>query len=283
MQMQTHEETPGTPASGADAAAAAAANAGTVAPEGGAATAGEKLIQPAAGTDPLAWAPEKHRVLAADGTLDEPATARKLADAYRALETKLGSGEVAPGKPEDYALAVEEGVDGIDFEAFKSDPLCQGFLKGAHAKGMTNAQVNYALNEYMKLAPQLMQADAALSATEAKAELGKLWADPSVLDKNIASVNRAVQGFGGEAADMPGSRQRLVEKFGNDPDFIAFAARVAGEMGEDKLPIAGMSSEADVEALQKSKAYWDPNDPQHAATKAKVAEFYAKKYGAARK
>lgn len=287
MWTQTSEENPAATSGDADAAAAAAANAAIVAPPAATtAAATGALIQPPASegvTDPLAWAPEKHRVLAADGTLDEPATARKLADAYKALETKLGTGDIAPVKPEDYTLAAEEGVEGVDFDAFKADPLCQGFLKGAHAKGMTNAQVNYAINEYIKLAPQLMQAEQALGVVEARAELGKLWPDDAALNANLASVSRAIQGFGGEADDMPGSRSRLFAKFGSDPDFIAFAASVSKDMGEDTLPVGGLSNEPEIEALQRSKAYWDATDPAHAMTKTKVAEFYAKKHGTNRK
>jgi hypothetical protein len=44
---------------------------------------------------------------------------------------------------------------------------------------------------------------------------------------------------------------------------------------------SGDSSEADVQALMKSKAYWDATDPQHESTKARVAEFYARQHGTA--
>jgi hypothetical protein len=45
--------------------------------------------------------------------------------------------------------------------------------------------------------------------------------------------------------------------------------------------LGGDSSEADVQALMKSKAYWDATDPQHESTKARVAEFYARQHGTA--
>src|SRR5690606_14417341 len=81
---------------------------------------------PAATPEDGSWLPEKHRVLAEDGTVDEAASARKLADAYRHLEARLGSGDVPPKSAEDYALQVE-GLDAEQIDAFKADPMFQDF------------------------------------------------------------------------------------------------------------------------------------------------------------
>lgn len=263
---------PAAPAAGAQPPAAPAAPGAPAAP-----ASPDSLLQPT--TPDTSWLPEKLRVMKEDGTLDQEASLRKTAEVYGALEKKLGSGDLAPKDPAEYVLKAADGTPTVDFDAFKADPLCQGFLKGAHGKGMTNDQVNYVLNEYIKLAPGLLGASQELDVTEARAELGKLWTDPQALDKNLASVSRAIEGFGGDAADMPGSKQRLFDKYGRDPDFIAFAAAVATEMGEDKLPTGGVPSESDIESVQKSKAYWDPNDPGHAAAKAKVDAHYKRKFG----
>src|SRR3546814_15845864 len=117
---------------------------------------------------------------------------------------------------------------------------------------MPNEQLQFGTARYIELAPQLFSADKSLSADEAKAELGKLWADDTAMKSNLASVVRAINGFGGQAEDMPGSRARLMDKYGTDPDFIAFAAAVAGEMKEDRTPVeGGPGSAIEVEALQK--------------------------------
>src|SRR3546814_4254403 len=86
--------------------------------------------------------------------------------------------------PEDYKLeapkdAEGKPIEGVDFESFTKDPLFQSFQKAAHAKGMTNEQLQFVTERYIELAPQLFSADKSLSADEAKAELGKLWADRS--------------------------------------------------------------------------------------------------------
>jgi hypothetical protein len=263
------------PAAGATTAAATTAATATTTTAADTSTALVTPPAPAAG--PNDWMPEKFRVVKDDGTLDEAASARNLAKSYTELEKVRP--EPPPKDVADYKLEKDEGIDGVDFDEFKKDPLAQGFLKGAHAKGMTNAQVNYTINEYLKIAPQLFDQNAKLTAAEAKTELGKLWADPVELDRQLVSSKRAFMGFGGEADDMPGSRKRLFEKFGSDADFIAFAARVSQEMGEDKLPNGGGGSDVDIDALMKSKAYFDPSDPQHAIVKAKVTEHFNRKHG----
>ncbi|MCZ7253157.1 hypothetical protein NK293_23265, partial [Salmonella enterica] len=87
-----------------------------------------------------------------DGSLDLEQSSRKMAEAYKHLETRMGSGDVPPKTAEEYAVKLE-GVEGFDWDEFKADPDTQSFLKGAHAKGLTNDQVQYVIGEYMKAAP----------------------------------------------------------------------------------------------------------------------------------
>ena len=178
-------------------------------------------------------------------------------------------------------------IDGYEpdvIEGFKADPAFQAFAKDAHAEGVTNKQLNFIVGRYLKVAPELISADAQLSLDDAKAELSQVWKDDKTMNHNLAGVVKAIQGFGAEADDVPGSRSRLMAKYGRDPDFIAFAASVSSEMSEDNLPSQTIvSSEVDVEALQKSEAYWKPNHPDHARVKAQVETFYAKKHGTKRR
>lgn len=227
------------------------------------------------------WLPEKYRVNGEDGALDEAASARKLADAYKALESKLGkAAALPPATPEEYKLEAPEGIPAEAFEQFTGDELFKNFVKDAHAQGMTNEQLQFVTSKYLALAPELLAADKSLTAEEAKAELAKVWPDDGAMQKNLASVVKAINGFGAEADDVPGSRSRLMEKYGTDPDFIAFAASVAKDMSEDRTPTGGTpSADLDIEALQATEAYWKPEHPDHARTKAKVDEHYARKYG----
>lgn len=231
--------------------------------------------------------PEKYRVLGTDGQLDLAATAEKIEAARASLESKLGKGASVqvPATPDDYKIeapkdAEGKPLEGFDVEGFTGDPLFKEFAKDAHAKGMTNEQLQFVVDKYLAVAPQLIAADQQLSLEEARSELATIWPDQAAMQRNLAVSLKAIRGFGGEADDAPGSRARLENKFGRDPDFIAFAAKVGSEMQEDRVPGgASVASEVDVEALLKSEAYWTPAHPDHKSTVAKVQEHYARKFG----
>lgn len=239
------------------ARAAAAAPAGA-APAGGAAP----DEQPAA-------IPEKYLVKREDGTTDWEASALKQAQGYDSLAKRLGAGEAPPKTPDDYTPELPSGVT---LDQLKSDPLYAGFLKGAHAKGLNNAQVSYLLGEFQQRV-QLLQEQAADPAV-AEAELGKVWTTPAAMERGLTSAYRGAQAFA-EDADHAA---RLDKKFGSDPDFIRLMAKVGAELGEDKLPGGGLTSvEVETrEALMRSPAYLDKRHPEHAATVAKVAALYRK-------
>jgi hypothetical protein len=234
--------------------------------------------------DPNAWAPEKLRVMREDGQIDEAATARKIADSYRGLEAKLGNAAaLPPATPADYQFAPGEVIAQAVLYGFLSDPLAQDRIAKMHAAGFTEAQVNLAVNEYLGTMSQVQTAAAQLTHTEAMAELGKLWGSTEEVQAKAVTVPRAIDAFA-SGEGLPGNAAALYAKFGNDPDFIAFAANVASELGEDQPARTDtLGSSVDVEALQKSKAYWDPNDPQHASVKARVAAFYERQHGVARR
>lgn len=267
------------PADGAGAPPAAAVET----PPAGQPPAADSLLStgaPPAGDD---WLPEKYRVNKEDGTLDESASARKLGEAYKHLSTKLGTASaLPPAKPEDYAIKPAEGTDEEGFKQFTGDPLFQAFAKDAHAAGLSNDQMQFVVDKYLAIAPQLMKEDAVLSVDDARAELGKLWTDKASMDANLAGVVKAINAYGGKAEDMPGSTARLMAKYGTDPDFIAFAATIAAELPEDRHPSEGIGGAgADIESLQKSQAYWDPNHQDHTRVKARVDQHYARQYGTA--
>jgi len=282
--------------------------AGNVDPAGAAAVAAPSPTEPAVGTlldsagapsdvvpapegeaaKPFAErVPEKYRVLAEDGTLDLAATAEKVEAARASLETKLGKGAASdvPASPDDYKIELVDAegkpMDPAIVSEFTGDPLFKTFAKDAHALGMTEAQMQFVTQRYMALAPQLIAADKQVTRDEASRELSALWNDERTFNSNLQAADKAVKAFGAQA-DGPGAAARLNEKFGNDPDFLALMARVGSELAEDKLPTgAGGMSEVDVDALQRSKAYWDASDPGHAKAVATVKDHYARKFGTA--
>ena len=208
--------------------------------------------------------PEKYLVKHEDGTTDWEATALKQAGGYDSLSKRLGSGDAPPKSPEEYAPAVTAG---LSLDKLKADPKYQGFLKGAHARGMTNAQLGYVLDHYaMSQQPDIAGAEA---------ELKQTWPSDDQMQRGLAQSYRATAAYAGDDA----TRERLEQKFGNDPDFIRLMARIGNELQEDRPPSGVSQAEADtLESLMTSTAYHDRSHPEHAATVRKAAALYAKKF-----
>jgi len=171
--------------------------------------------------------PEKYQVKNEDGTINWEASALKQAQGYAALAQRMGAGEAPPKDPDGYAPELPQGVT---LDALKSDPLYAGFLKGAHAKGLNNAQVGWLLGQFQE---RMAMATAGPDPTVAEAELAGIWKLPGEMDKNLSNSYRAAHAF---AADKEHAA-RLEQKFGNDPDFIrGHQQRGAGNAGEPNAP-----------------------------------------------
>lgn len=262
---------------GADGAAAGQAGAGDGA---------GSLLQQGAGGAPD-YIPEKFRVAKEDGTLDLDASARKLAGSYAELEKTRPTGQV-PKTPDEYKVEAPKGedgkpVEGIAFDEFVADPMFKDFAAAAHAKGLTNDQLQFVTEHYLtKIAPGMIESMAVANANDAREALGKLWGNDQVLTQNLTLANRAVRGFAAEG-DVPGGLDRLMARYGNDPDFLAFAASVGKEMQEDSA-VTGTGASGDdwdskVSALRQNPAYEDANHPEHAKVVQQVQALYETRYG----
>lgn len=193
-----------------------------------------------------------------------------MAQGHAALEKRLGAGDAPPKDADSYSPELPQGVT---VEQLKSDPLFAGFLKGAHAAGMTNKQVGYAISQFQERMQLLEQQRN--SPEVAEAELSKLWKLPGEMEKNLSNSYRAAHAFASDKEHVA----RLEKKFGNDPDFIQLMAKIGGELGEDRPP-AGITQveQESLESLMKSPAYLDKQHPEHAVVMAKTRALYAKKY-----
>lgn len=268
MNQWTNTNDGGTPPPSDPAAAAAA---------GGNATT-TLLQQPQPGD----WLPEKHRVFK-EGTqeLDLEASNRKLGDAYRSLEQRAGQGGLVPKTAAEYKL--ENLGEGISIDEVKADPLFKGVLDRAHAAGISNESLQFFMQDYFtNIAPNLFAANAQLTLDEARAELGKVWADDITMTKNLGLAARAAKGFGAEG-DAPGSFDRLMQRYGNDPDFLAFAAKVGAEMQEDQPIDAGTPAAQDwddqANAIRAHEAYMNKDHPEHAKKVRELEALYQRRYG----
>src|SRR3546814_5859459 len=121
MFHTTQHEDPAAPVADPQADPAAAA-AQAPAADPASPPAGESLIvDPAASKPAVERIPDKYQVKKEDGTLDPDASWAKFVDGHEALQKKLGAGDVAPAKPEDYKLeapkdAEGKPIEGVDFE-----------------------------------------------------------------------------------------------------------------------------------------------------------------------
>lgn len=181
----------------------------------------------------------------------------------------MGAGEAPPQTPDGYQPELPKGWDA---DRLKSDPMFAGFLKGAHAKGLNNAQVSYILSEFQT------RMDMARSPEMGEAELVQRLNLPAEQLQGAVYVPayRAVTAF---AADQD-MVARLDAKFGSDPDYLQLMARIGKELGEDKQPQQGLTSvETETLAeLERHPAYFDAKHPEHHKVKAKVAALYQKQY-----
>lgn len=236
----------------------------------------------AAGANTTDYIPEKYRTNKEDGTLDLEASSRKVAEAYKHLETRLGSGDVPPKTADEYTVKLE-GVEGFDWDEFKADEGTQSFLKGAHAKGLNNDQVQYVIGEYLKAAPGLIGGAATLDRDECIATLKEAWGGEQAMAGNIRASYLAVEAFASEPG-KPGNLEVLMNKYGKDPDFIAFAANIGKELKEDRAINGGAQvSEADFAVktaeLRQQLQVLPAHDPKRAGIQAQLDDMYNKKFG----
>lgn len=213
--------------------------------------------------------------MGADGKeLDLGASARKLAESYAGLEKKAGAGEVPPKSPDEYQLTADGLPDTVKLEELTQDPKLKEFLKAAHAKGLTNGQVQFIVAEFYKTAGTLLGGDKALTADQVLGQLRETWKEPTAFQQNIGLAYKAANalaqkaGVDWEAAGL-----------GDNPAFIRLMAAIGAEVGEAALPGGDTPGAETVQQLMEGEAYWNPKHPEHKRVTAKVQQFYASKYG----
>ncbi len=267
----------GAPPAGTDGTPGGTPPAGT-APAGtepGTGGQGTVLQAGAQGQEGQPFIPEKYQVKKDDGSLDLEASARKLAESYGHLEKRLGSGDVPPKSPDEYQITVPDSLK--DAWNPKEDAKLQAFLKDAHAKGFTQNQVDYAISQYLEIAPQLVEGSRALSADDCVADLKKTWTTDAQYKAEVGKAYKAAVAYGG------GDAEGIIRDYGNDPRIVRMMARIGGELGEDKSLNPGGTQQGGgtVESLMASEAYTNPKHPDHARVSAQVKAHFDRQAEAA--
>lgn len=206
-----------------------------------------------------------------DGTLDEAASLRKNADAYVALEKRLGSGDVPPPSAGEYQLNVPDAFK----DSFQpEDPGFKEFLTNAHAAGMTQKQIDAAMSAFFAWAPKIAEGQQAIDHDACVKAMQGVWKDPAEFKAGFQGAARALQTFAGERFERIGAR------LGNDPDFVWLMAQVGAQIKEDTTPGGQTAGGADIKALELSEAYTNPRHPDHERVSATVRAHYERTYGA---
>ena len=206
--------------------------------------------------------PEKFKVTSEDGTVDYKSTLTKMNESYSYLEKKVGSGEVIPKTEDDYKIERE----GFDFNEFKADESNKAFLKSAHAKGITNSQLDFLLSEYDARAVDLVSNSSQISTDDVVNTLQQEWGT-SYQDNMLSAI---------KAAKSAGITQEQLSdpSIGNNISFIKLASYFGSQMTEDKPVQMGTPVSTDIQSLMRSEAFFDTKHPEHKAVKAQIDSYY---------
>lgn len=240
---------------------------------GGAAAAGAAV----AGTAE-SGVPDKFVVKDAAGQIDHAATSLKVAEAYGHLEKRFGSGDAPPADASGYKVNVPDALaPKINPEELAANAGFKDFLGKAHAAGLTQKQVDVVVADFLERSLAIQDGAKVMQQADCEAELRQAegWQSDEQYMRNVSmAFGAGTQIFG---KDFDG----IVKDYGNDPRLIRGLASIGKEMQEDMpaSPEAQAQLQENLDQMMSSKAYLNANDPQHAATMAKVTALTAKLAG----
>jgi hypothetical protein len=131
------------------------------------------------------------------------------------------------GPPKDAdAYEAKDLPNGLNFAELRKDPKMGAWLKGAHAKGMSNAQIQHVFSGFA----EFLGDEHALSAEECVGELRGLWKDDASFGANMKAAERAARQLGTKAG-IP--FDDINKTYGNDPKILRLLAAIGAELKED--------------------------------------------------
>lgn len=215
----------------------------------------------------------------ADGaTLDLDASARKVAEAYRHAEQRIGSGGAPPTTADGYKVNIPEALQAtMTADDLATNQGVKDLLGKLHGAGASQKVVDIAVGELLTRGAALREAMPVLAASECEATLRGQdgWKSDTEYSRNVGEAFRAGTAIFGK--DFDG----IVKDYGNDPRIISGLAGIAKEMAEDTgpSPEAMAQAQESLDTLMASKAYMNANDPQHQAVMTKVTALTIKVAG----
>lgn len=226
-----------------------------------------------------AWAPEKYRVLSADGKLDALETGKKLAGGYAELDKRMKTVGLPPESADKYEIAATDDTMKEAVAAIVAAPEAKEILGRLHAAGLSNKQASLVLTEYASA----ILAQVEETKDNCVAELGKLPGGAAGVPKLLKEGHRAALVFGERA----GVKFEEIEKAGlaNNPIFCRIMGAIGKELPEDLPGLdhngagdGGKSFEEQTSELRAEMAKLDIHDPKRKGIQAKLDALYNRKY-----
>lgn len=180
---------------------------------------------------------DKFRVLNPDNTVNLEMSAEKMANSYKSLASRLGTGDVPPKSADEYNIKIESET--LNFDDFKKDPENQAFLSKAHEQGMTSKQVEFVLNEYARVMPAAFDKFKGLTQEQAQAELTETWKSEADFKSNIKDAFTAFNKYA-----SPEDKGKI-DEIGNNPIVIRLLANMGISLKEDVPPAKNIGLEPD--------------------------------------
>lgn len=189
------------------------------------------------------------------------------------LEQRMRDVGLPPKSADEYKFDVpaelkEAGVD--------LDPaMAKSFREEAHAAGLTQKQYEFVMSKYFGSLSALADQTKQFSADKARADLMGYYKTEADFNKNVRLAYQAFSAYAGP------QDAELIDTIGNIPAVVRILAKVGAELKEDP----GVSPDAilDVESVStlmrgkpgdQDAPYWNPTDPRHKATVAKVRKHH---------
>lgn len=189
------------------------------------------------------------------------------------LEQRMRDVGLPPKSADEYKFDVppelkEAGVD--------LDPtMAKSFRDEAHAAGLTQKQYEFVMGKYFGSLSALADQTKQFSADKARSDLMGYYKTEADLNKNVRLAYQAFNAYAGP------QDAELIDTIGNIPAVVRILAKVGAELKEDP----GVSPDAilDVESVgtlmrgkpgDQDAPYWNPTDPRHKATVAKVRKHH---------
>jgi hypothetical protein len=224
------------------------------------------------------WLPDQFQVRDDKGALSIEQSARKLAGSYAELAGKMRDTGMPPKEAKDYTIAVPEPLKG-KWEPEK-DQMLAGFRDKAHAAGLTQKQFDFVIGEYLTRLPALRETAKQADIEQAKQALAKVWKTPEALQQNLGLAFHAARTLAGSDEAL----ERIMDKFGNDADFLQIMAKIGPELREDKSPGSGMGvgtryAGMPKQELMQHEAYTNAKHPDHQLVSALVRRQYEQQFG----